>query len=127
MFNLKNKQGEQAIDRWCDDSIDFLNKKFNKKNVVNAVLHLDEATPHIHAIIVPEHSGKLNARYFTNGKKAMSDMQDEYYGCLKPAFGKLLRRGNKGSKAKHMSIQRFYADGPAIIDRRGCPEFCVNG
>jgi len=116
MLNLTNKQGELALDRWCNDSIEFLNKKFNKKNVVNAVLHLDEATPHIHAIIVPEHNGKMNARHFTGGKSKMRKIQDEYFECLKPAFSRLLRRGEKGSKAKHISIQQFYANGPAVID-----------
>jgi len=116
MLNMTNSKGEVALDRWCNDTIDFLNKKFNKKNVVNVVLHLDEATPHIHAIIVPEYDGKLNARHFTGGKNKMRKMQDEYFGCLKSAFSKLLRRGKKGSKAKHISIQQFYANGPAIID-----------
>jgi len=117
MLNLTNGNGELALDRFVNDSIDFIKEKFNEKNIVNAVLHLDESTPHIHAIIVPEFEGKLNARHFTGGKQKMRELQDGYYDALKPAFSKLLRRGKTGSKAKHINIQQFYADGPGIIDK----------
>lgn len=116
MLNLTNSKGELALDRWCEDSMRFINEKFNKKNIVNAVLHLDESTPHIHAIIVPEHNNRLNAKHFTGDRSKMIELQDGYYKSLKPAFGKLLRRGKAGSKAKHISIQQYYNQGPAIID-----------
>ena len=41
------------LDEWCKDNIDWLHKTFGADNVVSAVLHMDEETPHIHATIVP--------------------------------------------------------------------------
>ena len=41
------------LDEWCQDNIDWLRKTYGADNVVSAVLHMDEETPHIHATIVP--------------------------------------------------------------------------
>ena len=41
------------LDEWCKDNIDWLHKTFGADNVVSAVLHMGEETPHIHATIVP--------------------------------------------------------------------------
>ena len=46
------RQAEQ-LDAWAKDSCGWLQKTFGKENVVSAVLHLDEKTPHIHATVVP--------------------------------------------------------------------------
>jgi hypothetical protein len=49
------KQIEQTgiLKEWCKDNIDWLRKTYGADNVVSAVLHMDEETPHIHATIVP--------------------------------------------------------------------------
>ena len=41
------------LDKWCQDNLDWLRKTYGTGNVVSAVLHMDEETPHIHATIVP--------------------------------------------------------------------------
>lgn len=41
------------LDEWCQDNLDWLRKTYGEDNVVSAVLHMDEETPHIHATIVP--------------------------------------------------------------------------
>lgn len=41
------------LDEWCQDNIDWLHKTYGADNVVSAVLHMDEETPRIHAVIVP--------------------------------------------------------------------------
>ena len=41
------------LDEWCKDNIDWLLKTYGADNVVSAVLHMDEETPHIHATIIP--------------------------------------------------------------------------
>lgn len=33
------------LDKWCDANIEWLNERFGKDNVKNAVLHLDEEPP----------------------------------------------------------------------------------
>ena len=49
------KQIEQAgkLDEWCRDSVEWMKRTYGSENVVSAVLHMDEETPHIHATLIP--------------------------------------------------------------------------
>ena len=47
---IRGKEGR--LDEWCKDNVEWLCKTFGVDNVVSAVLHMDEETPHIHATIV---------------------------------------------------------------------------
>ena len=89
---------------WVNKNIEFLKEKHGS-NLVHAVLHLDETTPHIHAYTVPILNGKLNQKHFTGTKAKMRQMQSDYALKMAP-FG--LQRGIAGSKATHQNIQRFY-------------------
>ena len=90
---------------WAESSQHWLNERYGKENVAYSTLHLDEKTPHIHAVIVPLVDGKLNAREIFGTREKMRDMQDSYHERVK-FMG--LERGIKGSKAKHVDIQKFY-------------------
>ncbi|RYY20022.1 MAG: hypothetical protein EOP41_09360, partial [Sphingobacteriaceae bacterium] len=62
-------------------------------------LHLDEKTPHIHAIVVPlTADGRLSAKELMGNKKNLSLRQDRY-GEAMASFG--LIRGVRESKANH--------------------------
>lgn len=89
---------------WVNKNIEFLKEKHGQ-NLVHAVLHMDETTPHIHAYTVPIVDGKLNQKHFTGTKAKMRQMQSDYALKMAP-FG--LQRGIAGSKATHQNIQRFY-------------------
>ena len=91
---------------WEKKNIEWLKEEFGADNVVSAICHYDETTPHIHAIIIPMRNGRLNARHFTAGPKALSQMQTRYYESMK-VFG--LERGLKKSGASHTDIKRYYA------------------
>lgn len=93
-------------EEWEKKNVEWLEKTFGKENVVSAVCHYDESTPHIHAIVIPIHNERLNAKHFTGGKGACSELQTDYAKSME-AFG--LQRGLKGSCAKHTDIKHFYA------------------
>jgi len=46
--NMIRIQEEGWIDEWCSDNMDYSKREFGEKNIVSAVLHMDEKTPHIH-------------------------------------------------------------------------------
>jgi FtsZ-binding cell division protein ZapB len=115
-------------DRWNsfkDECVNWLNDTYGKENVVNVHLHLDEKTPHIHAIVTPiiekqvkwknkqgegfKTQNRLCAKDYLNGKQKMSAMQDSFANHLKNA-GIQLERGIKGSKATHQEVQKFYTN-----------------
>lgn len=96
-FNIKG---------WIRDSINWLKDHFGKDNVVKVHLHMDEATPHMHAFIVPMKDGKLNSKYYIGGHRdRLSELQTSYAAAVKQ-YG--LERGVEGSIAKHNDIRRFY-------------------
>ncbi|MDE1313202.1 plasmid recombination protein [Vibrio aestuarianus] len=76
-------------------------------NLVSAVLHLDEKTPHIHAHIVPMTAdGRLSARELFN-KSTLPDYQKSYLNQMKIIEPKL--KYNQGSKAEHTKLKDYYS------------------
>jgi len=100
---FKNKSVTE-IKKWADDSVDSMKNFWGAENVVAAILHLDESTPHIHLYAVPKIGEKLNCREFLGGRAKLSKMQDHYANDMQ-RFG--LDRGLKGSKAKHLTMKQI--------------------
>ncbi|MDZ8242163.1 MAG: MobV family relaxase [Nostoc sp. ChiQUE01a] len=79
---------------------------------VRAELHLDEATPHIHAYIVPinDKTKQLSHKEMFGGDGRvgsikLSKLQDSYAAALAPLG---IERGVKGSKATHTKVKEYY-------------------
>lgn len=105
---FRNKD-DKTIKAWAKQSVDWAKEHFGEENVVSAVLHMDESTPHIHAVVVPEtKQHKLSAKEWLGGREKMQVMQDGY---AKKMQGLDLKRGVRGSKATHMDIKKWYAEG----------------
>src|SRR5690606_29455287 len=86
---------------WVRANYDFVCKEFGKENIVRFTLHLDEKTPHIHAVVVPlTDDGRLSAKERFGNRNDLSDRQTRYADAMEQ-FG--LKRGIVGSKAKHTS------------------------
>lgn len=93
-------------------SIDWLKERYGEKNLVNVTCHLDEQTPHIHAIVVPiDQKGKLNCKSFLGGREKLRDMQSSF-AQVHQAAG--LERGIEGSQARHTTVKDFYAHANAF-------------
>lgn len=105
---FKDKE-EWRIRVWSERSTEWAQKHFGKNNVISAVLHRDETTPHLHIVVFPETPDhKLSAKHWLDGIEKMQAMQDGYAEAVKIDG---LERGIRGSKAKHMDIKRWYAEG----------------
>jgi len=99
---------ERRVAAWRDASMAWLRETYGERNVVAAVLHRDELTPHIQALVVPiDDHGRLNARGFIGGDRGrLSALQDSYH----EAVGRLgLDRGVRGSVAEHQTVKEYYA------------------
>ncbi len=79
-------QAEGKLDEWCRDSVKWLQKEFGKDNVVSAVLHMDEMTPHIHATIVPIVQGERRKAKLEENNGILPPFQTIYHnrGTLFP-------------------------------------------
>ena len=93
---------------YFNDALKWLRERHGRANVVYAGVHRDESTPHMYAYVVPldESTGRLNARRWLGGSKALSEMQTDFAATVGAQHG--LERGIKGSRAKHERVSRHY-------------------
>ena len=131
--DMKRIRQAGQLNAWAKDSCGWLQKTFGKENVVSAVLHLDEKTPHIHATVVPITRGERRKAKLEREKNAQSgkrtyrtkkdrprlcaddvmarDKLKAYQTTYAEAMAKYgLQRGIEGSEAKHISTQQYYRE-----------------
>jgi len=100
-------RSQEETTAWKEKSLAWLQQTYGEKNMVAAVFHRDEITPHIQAVVVPiDDRGRLNAHAFT-GTQAMCRAQQTSYAHAVEDLG--LRRGVQGSQAEHATLKEFYA------------------
>jgi hypothetical protein len=107
--NDPSKYGDYQLDRldvWTQASQDWLQREYGDK-IVRAELHLDEATPHIHAYLVPtDENGQLNCKKIFGGRAKMFAFQDSYAAATQHLG---LERGVKNSRAEHTTVKDYYS------------------
>ena len=81
------------------DCTDFFSERYGKENVVSAVVHLDESTPHLHFNLMPVTGGRLCAKELFD-RSALRELQTDFYETVGKKYG--LERGKEGSTAKHL-------------------------
>ena len=122
LFTATNKffkdKDKDFILEWANTCMDFVYNDlgYTKEQVLHATLHLDEATPHIHCVVVPlvkKLDKRTNTERYTISKKQyikdklhLSQLQDIYNVRLREK-GFDLERGIKGSNAKHQKVREF--------------------
>ncbi|MBF2078912.1 MAG: plasmid recombination protein [Synechococcales cyanobacterium T60_A2020_003] len=94
---------------WLAVNEAFLKEEFGERNILRAECHLDEATPHIHAVVVPlTDQGKLSYRRLYGGKRTeLSQLQDRAWEAVADLG---IERGVKGSRATHREVKDWYAE-----------------
>lgn len=91
------------------DALKWLQERHGAENVVSAVIHRDETSPHMTAMVIPlDEAGKLNAKKFLGGRATLSAMQTEFAEKVGRRHG--LERGLEGSRATHKTIREFYGE-----------------
>lgn len=87
------------------DSVKWFSDRYGADRVLNATVHMDETTPHLHIGVMPiTQDGRLSAKaIFT--KTEMKAMQTEFARDVGEKYG--LERGVEGSERTHLSEARF--------------------
>ena len=68
------------LKQWGKDNLEWVAKEMGKENILNASIHLDETTPHMHILVVPRYNDKLNCKHYLGGTKyKMRELQDNYF------------------------------------------------
>ena len=92
--------------QFFDDCTEFFAERYGKENVVSAVVHLDESTPHLHFNLMPVTGGRLCAKELFD-RTALRELQTDFYEVVGKKYG--LKRGKEGSTAKHLDTVAFKA------------------
>lgn len=87
------------------DSVKWFSDRYGADRVLNATVHMDETTPHLHIGVMPiTQDGRLSAKaIFT--KTEMKAIQTEFARDVGEKYG--LERGIEGSERTHLSEARF--------------------
>jgi hypothetical protein len=100
-------ESRSAADKngWAEKSLSWLRATWGEENIISCVLHQDEKTPHLQALVVPINEGKLRASHWLDGPAKLSTLQDSYAEALSSLA---IRRGVRNSKAEHVPLRKFY-------------------
>lgn len=96
----------KKVDQFIAPAREFLSERMNGGICVQATLHMDEHSPHVHAHVVPiDPEGKLNCKHYFGTRDKLSQWQDAFAEKVEHLG---LERGVRGSRARHTNIQDFY-------------------
>ena len=114
-----DKIGEKETKRYFDECYKFIcnYKNLGEKNIISAVVHLDEGAPHMHVMFVPvvhtkdkegNETDKICARDFWKGRDSYRKLQDAYFNHVK-SKGFDLERGMfvEDTNRKHYTIEEY--------------------
>ena len=89
------------------DCYKFFAERYGEENVIAAVVHNDETTPHMHLNLMPVTSdGRLCSKQLFD-KPQLKKLQTDFYESVGKRWG--LQRGKEGSQKKHLSTAEFKA------------------
>jgi len=94
----------EEFNRWKELTMNYMAERFGgRENIIQAVCHMDESIPHIHAYIVPmyhdvkSNTDKLSLKHYLSGPRCFDELQTEYAAYMSELG---YRRGTKSSPVK---------------------------
>lgn len=103
------KVHKAEMQEYFSRAFNFLKERVGEENIVSAVVHMDEKTPHMHLCFVPlTKDGRLSAKEILGNKKNMIRWQDDFYACMAERWPEL-ERGTPAveTKRRHLTPQWY--------------------
>ncbi|MHC5534771.1 MobV family relaxase [Priestia megaterium] len=92
--------------KYFEASLDHIAGKYGQQNILYAVVHNDELTPHMHVGFVPiTDDRRLAAKEFFHGKTKIRRIQDDFHNYMNKR-GYDIERGEP-SELQHKSVHEF--------------------
>ena len=85
-------------------ALDFISERVGKQNILSAVVHMDERTPHMHLCFVPiTPDNKLSAKAILGNQKSLSEWQTAYHERMSSRWNQLERgQSSMETRRKHI-------------------------
>lgn len=112
------KMNREDIIKWAKCSLDFVTEDIGlkKENIIHAVVHMDEKTPHLHVVAVPlveaydgrrkQNTLQISRAKYIKGGKHLTKLQDIYNERMNKN-GYKLERGEIGSLKVHQKTEDY--------------------
>jgi len=85
-------------------ALDFVSERVGRQNILSAVVHMDEKTPHMHLSFCPiTPDGKLSAKVLLGNQKSLSEWQTAYHERMSARWSGL-ERGQSSMETKRKYI-----------------------
>lgn len=84
----------------------YFAEKYGKENIISAVIHEDESTPHMHLNLMPIKDRRLCCKDLFN-RTELTKLQTDFHEIVGKHWG--LKRGKEGSQKAHLSTAEFKA------------------
>ena len=101
-FFSRLSSGEQQ--QFFVDCTRFFTERYGEDNIISAVVHMDETTPHIHLNLIPIADGRLCAKQLFD-RKELQNLQSDFHSVVGKKWN--LQRGKEGSQAKHLDTAAY--------------------
>ena len=103
------KKPPKEIQEFFHRAADFLIGRVGRENIVSAVVHMDEKTPHLHLVFVPlTEDNRLCAKEIIGNRANLTKWQDDFHAYMVEKYPDL-ERGESASKTgrKHIPTRLF--------------------
>lgn len=99
-------------------ALDFLAERVGRQNILSAVVHMDEKTPHMHLCFVPiTPDNRLSAKAFLGNQKSLSQWQTDYHERMSSRWNEL-ERGQSSMETKRKHIPTWLFKAATRLDRQ---------
>ena len=86
------------------DCTRFFAERYGEDNIISAVVHMDETTPHLHLNLIPIADGRLCAKQLFD-RNELQKLQSDFHSVVGKKWN--LQRGKEGSQAKHLDTAAY--------------------
>ena len=98
--------------QFFEEATEYFAEQYGRENIISAIVHNDETTPHLHLNLIPIVGNKLSAKQLFT-RASLRELQTDFHEKFGKRWG--LERGKPGSQAKHIDTAEFKAK--TIIER----------
>ena len=97
----------------------FFEKEIGKVNIISAIVHMDEKTPHMHLCFVPiTPDGHLSAKKIIGNRQKLCLWQDRYHAFMAKEFPDL-ERGRAAKETGRQHIPTWMIKRASVLEKEG--------
>lgn len=93
---------------YFSDCLAWSKEQFGEGNILSADVHLDEAAPHCHILILPLMHGRMQGNAMRGNRKVLQERHKSFNDLVASKYG--LSRGKGSSKASNFEARRAVID-----------------